>query len=439
MLNIDGKPIFRTGCCTVISVLIWIFSVSFHAGAEPAVDESHVTMKKIDLWKGETQLRGVNICLYEIYPELDGDSFGIGAVGPIFTQRDFDELRELGANLVNISYPGLFTSAAPYKLDKARPAYLDKLINMIAGADMFAVITFRSGPGRSRMTMSRGEDNVTDPRHGWFPPKYYNETLWEDNREGDKARKAYIAMCRHMAEHYRGNPILVGYDPLIEPNSNETKAEISEAEEFYQKYAGSSYDWNDFYPEIVGEIRKVDKKTPIMIESMNYGDVDWLPFLKTITDARTVYCIHPYEPRVYTHQKAPSTKYPGYFDADGDGRREKVDRNFLEKYLSPAVGFAKRNKVPLAVTEFGAVRHCPGVHTFLDDIIDILESNGWNYANWSYVSDWVVQSRGMAETACDLRYGPDPGSRGKTPNKMQDTLVKYWKRNTRRPSNTAFE
>jgi len=270
-----------------------------------AIDEPHVTKKKIDLWMSETQLRGVNICLVDIYPELDGDSFGTGTVGPIFTQKDFDELRKLGANLVNISYPGLFTSAAPYKLVKARQVYLDKLINMIARADMFAVITFRSGPGRSRMSMHWGEVNTTDPKHGWFPRKYYNETLWENNPEGNKVRKAYIAMCKHTAEHYRGNRVLVGFDPLIEPNSNETKAKTYDAEEFYPKYAGSSYDWNTFYPQIVHEIRKVNKKTPILIQSMNYGAVDWLPFLKTVTDDHIVYCIHPYEPTVYTHQNKP--------------------------------------------------------------------------------------------------------------------------------------
>jgi len=422
-----------------ISVLFWIFSLTSHAGAESAINKSHVTMKKIDLWKVETQLRGINICLVDIYPELDGDSFGTGAVGPIFTQKDFNELRNLGANIVIISYPGLFTSAPPYKLDKARQAYLDKLINMIAKADMFAAITFRSGPGRSRMSMHWGEDNVTDPKNGWFPRKYYNETLWDNHLEGNKARKAYIAMCRHTAEHYRENPVLVGYDPLIEPNSNETKAKTYEADEFYPKYAGSSYDWNVLYPEIVREIRKVDEKTPLIIQSMNYGAVDWIPFLKAITDEQTVYCIHPYEPRVYTHQDEPLIKYPGYFDTDGDGRREKVNKNFLKHYLSLAVRYAKKNRVPLAVTEFGAVRHCPGIHTFLDDIIDIFENNGWNYANWDYASDWVVKSRGMGETAFDLRYGLDPDSRGKIPNKMQDTLMKYWKRNTRRPSNTAFE
>jgi hypothetical protein len=88
-------------------------------------------------------------------------------------------------------------------------------------------------------------------------------------------------MCRHTVEHYRGNPVVVGFDPLIEPNSNETKTETYEPDEFHPKYAGSSLDWNVFYPEIVREIRKADKKTPILMESMNYGAVDRLPFLKT--------------------------------------------------------------------------------------------------------------------------------------------------------------
>jgi len=66
-----------------------------------------------------------------------------------YTQEDFDQLAALGANYVNISHPGLFIKTPPYTLDQDVQDNLDHLLDMIAQADMFAVISFRTGPGRA--------------------------------------------------------------------------------------------------------------------------------------------------------------------------------------------------------------------------------------------------------------------------------------------------
>ena len=97
------------------------------------------------LWTGPTQLRGANVFQRRVYLELDGpDFFGPGPVGPPYTQADFDALAAMGANYVNISHPGLYTETAPYVLDPAIQANLDDLLTLIANADMFAVISFRT-------------------------------------------------------------------------------------------------------------------------------------------------------------------------------------------------------------------------------------------------------------------------------------------------------
>ena len=40
-------------------------------------------IEKIELWKNKTQLRGINICLQDIYIELDDNSFGPPPIGPV--------------------------------------------------------------------------------------------------------------------------------------------------------------------------------------------------------------------------------------------------------------------------------------------------------------------------------------------------------------------
>jgi hypothetical protein len=130
------------------------------------------SVDKWALWANGTQLRGANLYQRRVYPELDGPEFmGPGPVGPPYTQEDFDRLATLGANYVNISHPGLFTENPPYSLDQNIQDNLDNLLSMIAKADMFAVISFRTGPGRSEFTFFW--DEVED----WFDASYLNDSV----------------------------------------------------------------------------------------------------------------------------------------------------------------------------------------------------------------------------------------------------------------------
>jgi len=98
------------------------------------------TFDKMTLWTKETQLRGTNIYQVQIYSDIHGSEFmGPGPVGPPYTEDDFSRLASLGANLVIVSHPGLYEVKPPYKLNKGIQDNLDKLLDMIAKADMFAV------------------------------------------------------------------------------------------------------------------------------------------------------------------------------------------------------------------------------------------------------------------------------------------------------------
>ena len=112
---------------------------------------------------GRHAVRGANIYQRRVFPEMDGTEFyGPGPFGPPYTQADLDRLSDLGANYVNISTAGLFTVQPPYELDEEALASLDGLLEMVAAADMFAVITFRTGPGRSEFAII-GDEQWPEP------------------------------------------------------------------------------------------------------------------------------------------------------------------------------------------------------------------------------------------------------------------------------------
>ena len=400
---------------------------------EPAAD-LRTKMTKWDLWSsGKTMLRGMNIHQRLIYKGWDDPAYyGDGPVGPVFTQEDFNQLAGLGANYVNVSHPGLFTVDAPYELDEGSQANLDRLLEMIARADMFAVISFRTGPGRSELTFWGVSPDDEMGR------SLLNDSVWEDQA----AQDAWVEMWRYTAECYRDNPVVVGYDLMVEPNSNGVFFDIWEPPDFYPAYAGTTYDWNRFYPPIAGAIRDVDPDTPILVGALSFSAAAWLPYLEPTGDPRTVYTVHQYAPMDYTHQQPDdrgrlANTYPGEMDLNWDGEPDSFDRDWLESALAPLDEFRKTRGMPVAVNEYGVTRYEPGAAAYLNDLMGLLENRGLNHALWSWAPAHVLDYGDTQEF--EYRLGPDIDNRTReVPNDLIDVIMRYWAKNTVRPAQVTF-
>jgi hypothetical protein len=378
---------------------------------------------KWSLWVDGPHLRGANIWQAIVIPELDGLEFkGTGPVGPPYTQEDFDQLAAMGANYVSISGPGLFTETPPYTVDPGVETHLDNLLAMIAEANMFATIGFRTGPGRSEFGLCCGGESYFEG--------YFNDSVWEDQA----AQDAWVEMWRYTAGRYGNNPIVVGYKLMVEPNSSGVFFDIYDPDEFYADYTGTLYDWNQFYPHIVAGIREVDANTPILVGGNGWSGVAWLPYLQPTDDPRTVYIIHQYEPQdQYTHQaQLPAENtYPGVWDTDYDGEDDRFDRAWLDNLLSTVDDFTATHGVPVAVDEYGVMRWVPGAAEFMGDQMGLFEQRGMNQALWEWQTSW----KPFADDTNDMDYrlGPDPDNRTEVPNELMGVITQYWARNTIRP------
>jgi hypothetical protein len=391
-------------------------------GAQPA----GAAFDKFALWVDGPHLRGANVWQRVVVPEVDGPEFlGSGYVGPPYTQEDFDRLAALGANYVNISGPGLFTERPPYVLDGEVQANLDNLLEMIANADMFAVISARTGPGRSDFTFY--DEGIEE----WGDVSLVNDDVWLEQA----AQDAWVEMWRYTAERYRDNPFVIGYDLMCEPNAAGRLLEIYEPAEFYPAYAGTLYDWNQFYPRLVEAIREVDADTPILVSGMGWGAVWWLPFLEPTDDPRTVYVVHQYEPQMqYTHQEPPAENtYPGTFDLDWDGVADEFNRGWLDELLTIVDAFKERHSAPVAVNEFGVMRWVPGAARFMADELGLFEQRGMNHAFWAFSPAWPPYAEEV--DAFDFLHGPDPNHHANVESSdLIEVIRVYWSRNTVRPS-----
>jgi len=400
-------------------------------------NESILYYDKMKLWDMETgpHLRGAEVHQWHVYPELDGYAFfGSGTVGPEFIQADFDRLASFGANFVYLSHAGIFTVEPPFTLDKDVQRNLDNMLAMIAEADMFAVITFNTGPGRNKY-------NFVDP----FGELSYllDNSVWESQ----EAQDAWVEMWRHTAERYRDNPIVVGYELMLEPNSNqnlenEMGEDIHVPEVVHQAIEGSLLDWNQLYPRISDAIREVDTQTPILIGGNGWSAIRWLPYVEPTDDPRTVYAVHQYEPQtLYAEQWPPfEVTYPGVLEYtwNGDTYLFDFDKGWLEDLFSTIDDFVAAYDVPVAVTEFGVTRWVPDGAQFLDDEMSLFEERGMNYdlCMWypSY-EPFNVDEMNYLHGTTPPREGQVPPFHGEDlPNELMDVIMKYWGYNTVRPS-----
>jgi len=384
------------------------------------------------LWNAGTCLRGFNVYQRRTYPELEEDWNGSDPIGPPLVQADFDDMAAFGANYVNLSHPGPFTEVSPYELDPEVEASLDRTLEMIAEADLFVVIAFRTGPGRSEFTFLRDELEEDDC---WFDASYLNESVWSDQA----AQDAWVEMWRHVAERYRDMPNVVGYDLMVEPNSNEI-LDVWDMEEFDQSHGDSIADWNRMGPPIVQGIREMDDETPILIGGNSYSSVEWLDQLRPVEAQRVVYTVHQYAPVMYTHQGSnENIPYPACFDADWDEETDQVDVEWLRSVMGAVPLYAARADAPIAVNELGVVRWVPNGARFLRDQLNIVESNGWSWALWEWMPAWERSHGAEANDSFCVLYGTSPGNHSDDPdNELASTVREALGYNTVKPS-TFFD
>lgn len=175
-----------------------------------------------------------------------------------------------------------------------------------------------------------------------------------------------VEIWKKLAAHYRGNPVIWGYDIVNEPRLS--------------NWREGTLLWNDLAERVSKEIRKIDPDTTIIIEPELMGVPAGFETLRPVSVSNVVYSVHMYNPGQFTHNRVydanqPSYTYPGMIDG------AMWDKEELERNLKPVIDFQKKHGVHIYVGEFSAIRWSPGAEQYLSDLIDIFEKYGWD---WSY-------------------------------------------------------
>ncbi len=260
-----------------------------------------------------------------------------------FTDEDAAFIRSLGLNLVRLpfNYRHFEDDMEPFVLRESGFKYLDRAIEICARHELYTVLDLHAAPGFQNQDWH--SDNPGVQAFFWQHKHFQERAVW---------------LWEIIAERYKDNPWVAGYDPLNEP-SDPTGTTITL-----------------FYRRVVEAIRRVDPEHIIFLEGNRFSQD--LSVLGPPKD-NVVYTLHDY----------PA---PGFMDGGpypGFSRGVYIDQPVLKDRFRERCRYMLENQTPVWVGEFGPVY--TGIpeadamrYQLLEDQLAMYEDLHASWCLWTY-------------------------------------------------------
>ncbi|WP_137937962.1 cellulase family glycosylhydrolase [Chitinivorax sp. B] len=195
------------------------------------------------------------------------------------------------------------------------------------------------------------------------------KNFWE-YRDHRYLQDHYIAAFQLIAQRFRGNVDVIGYDLMNEPHAGDLGKAISG--EFQRNWLA------DFYRRLIPKLRQIEPDKYLFFEpqafGINFGFPAALPKVEDVRggEPRLVYSPHIYP--VFQHE---GMKY------------NDIDRKQMRDWSKYRAAEMDLHGTPMVVGELGGSEKMPGFHQYLDDVLTMLDDMGAGWAYWaSDPGDW---------------------------------------------------
>ncbi|WNB87150.1 cellulase family glycosylhydrolase [Cellulomonas sp. ATA003] len=288
------------------------------------------------------------------------DAFFDGFLTDFFTADDAAYLAGLGVNCLRVpfSYHHFEEDSAPFTIKESGFRRLDQVVDACAAHGIYTILDLHSAPGSQNQNWH--SNNPSHWAHFWTHPHFQDRVvhLWEA-----------------VAERYRDNPWVAGYNPLNEPA--DASGEVI----------------GPFYARLERAIRAVDPDHVLFLDGNRYS-TDFSVF--TDVFPQTVYTAHDYAlPGIASESRYPGLTRGQHFD------RGTVEAKFLER-----TEFMRRTGTPIWIGEFGPLytgdaERDAGCLRLLQDQLDLYREHGASWSLWTYKD---IGTQGLVTTAPDSPY-----------------------------------
>ena len=251
------------------------------------------------------------------------------------TDQDFTQIKKLGFNCVRLPFNHRLLEE-PDGLE-----YLQGVVKRIGRAGLQVILDMHAVPG------AQNPD--------WHSDSEGEAVFWQDK----KCQEKYFGLWKKLAQTFKDNAAVAGYDIMNEPVTKEIKL------------------LTEVFQRVVEIIRREGARQTIFLEGHEWGSN--IEFIQNIKGDNLAISIHFYQPFNFTFNWLPADKYP-----DECWTKEKL-RSMLKNYAD----FAKQFNLPVFVGEFGVASRCPACgHEFkwVEDVLAIFNEFGWHWTYWTYKS-----------------------------------------------------
>lgn len=182
------------------------------------------------------------------------------------TEADIKRMKELGFNSVRpaLNARVFLTEGENAQFIEENFALLDSLVNWCGKYGIYVILDMHGAPG------GQTGQNIDDSPNN--EPELFMNPVFEQR---------LVSLWVKIANRYKENPVVAGYDLLNEPLPERTGAA--------GKYKHLLL---PMYKKLTAEIRKVDKRHMIILEGVNWSN-DWSVFNEYVDD-NVVYQFHYY-------------------------------------------------------------------------------------------------------------------------------------------------
>jgi len=268
-----------------------------------------------------------------------------------FAEEDAAFLADAGLNLVRIAvgYKHLEDDARPFEIKVDGFRHLDRVIELLADHGIYSIVDLHALPGSQNQHWH--SDNPT-----------HVAAFWQHRHFQDRV----VHIWEAIAEHYRGNGWVLGYNLLNEP-SDESGQVVG-----------------PFCSRLVSAIRAVDPDHVLFLDGNTYA-TDFSMFTEPYDNA--VWTLHDYVP-------AGLGRSPHY-------STEEAEAKFLERSEH-----ARSLTSPILVGEFGPIyggdeEHDAWLRGILRDQLDLYNRHQASWTLWMYKD---IGRQGLVSVRPDTPY-----------------------------------
>ncbi len=257
-------------------------------------------------------------------------------------EKDFKNIAKLGFNCLRVPFNSRLIEKAPYQYSTTGVQHLDRTISWGKRYGLWIILDLHAACGAQN--------------HDWHSDSLGKAELWQRKNLQDRT----IALWEFLADRYKNEPTIAGYDLLNESVVADTKK------------------LNSFYQRLIQAIRRIDRNHILFVEGNIWATN--LDCLDLFEDENLCLSIHFYEPIQFTANFIPCLSYPVNIEGD------KFNRTRIQNTMQHYYKIAQKRANPIFVGEFG-INYREGFYQedlWLKDVLECFREFEFHWTYWTY-------------------------------------------------------